>query len=102
MRLFFRSTHGLLKRGHSPRGLASVTAILLETLPPVFNAALTLLLAYYAVYLNPGDSRWLLAALFVVAQLVANWVQFVLHRSVVLASPKNFPGYVHRYPSTWP
>ncbi len=99
MRLFFTSTRGLLRRGQPHRGFANVTTILLQALPPVFNVALTSFLAYYALYLNPGEARWQLATFFVVGQLAANWVFFVRNRSVVLASPKNFPGYVHRYPS---
>ncbi len=99
MRLWFTSTRGMLRRGRPRQGIGSVTTLLLETLPPVFNVALTALLSYYAVYLNPGQARWQLAAGFVVLQLAANWAMFVRHRSAVVASPKNFPGYQHRYPS---
>ena len=36
---------------------------------------------------------------FVVLQILFNWVQFLRHRSHVAVSTKNFPGYVHRWPS---
>ena len=38
-------------------------------------------------------------AAFSVLQIVLNWVQFLRHRSVVGISKRNFPGYVHRFPS---
>ena len=99
MRLWFTSTRGLLRRGHSPRGIGSVATLLLETLPPVFNVTMTVLLAYHAVALNPGRPAWQLAAAFLLLQLWSNWAMFVRHRSAVVCSAQNFPGYAHRYPS---
>ncbi len=98
MRVFFAPSRGPLGRGN-PRGTRSVVILLLETLPPIFHIVLLSALTYYSFYLNPGRATWHLITFFVVAQLLANWWCFYANRSIVLASPKNFPGYVHRYPS---
>ncbi len=101
MRLFFSSTRGLLRRGRPRhRGLAnSVTSLLLETLPPIFNVTLTAALSYHVLILNPWHPRWQLATFFVLAQLLSNWICFRANSSAVMSSPKNFPGYQHRYPA---
>jgi len=99
MRLFFRSSRGLIGRGHLRRGPRSAVTILLETLPPVFHVGLTLALSYYAVALHPDEPAWLVAALFIDGQIFAQWLFFRLNQSTVEPSSKNFPGYIHRYPS---
>ena len=97
-----------LRRAASSRGYSrlfvasrhrSLPNLLLETIPPVFHILLVSLLAYYAVHLNPGSALWLLATFFVVAQILLNWGFFLANKSIVIASPKNFPGYMHRFPS---
>lgn len=81
-------------RRHRP-----LTTIMLETLPPIFHVTLLSLLTYYSFYLNPDSAFWHLTSIFVVGQILANWFCFLRNKSVVPASPKNFPGYKHRYPS---
>ena len=81
------------------RRARSVTTYLLETIPPLFHLFLLTSLTFYSFYFNPSNALWHLSTLFIVGQIVANWVQFLLNRAIILASPKNFPGYVHRFPS---
>lgn len=83
----------LLRRG---RGALNV---LLMSVPPVFNIALVSLLSYYTVHHNNDSVIWALFAAFIDAQLLFNWIQFLRFQSYVLPSKRNFPGYVHRYPS---
>ena len=85
--------------GNAVRRPRSMATCLLETVPPVFHLALIGSLAYHAIILNPYSNFWPLATFFVVAQIVSNWGFFLANKSIVLASPKNFPGYQHRYPS---
>ena len=81
------------------RSPSSVAHILLESLPPVFHLGLLFLLTYECVVLRPDDLRWRLLVAFVVFQIVGNWIFFLWNKSVVWTSPRNFPGYVHRYPA---
>jgi len=83
----------LLRRG---RGALNV---LLMSVPPVFNIALVSLLSYYTVHHNNDSVIWALFAAFIDAQLLFNWIQFLRYQSYILPSKRNFPGYVHRYPS---
>ena len=74
--------------------------LLLETLPPIFHVSLLSLLTYYTFYLNPESVSWHLMTIFVVAQILLNWFFFLQNKSIIRASPKNFPGYKHRYTVT--
>ena len=94
-RLWFPSNRGYTRMSHT----RSPLTMLLETIPPLFHVLLLGLLTYFVVYLNPTSIRWHLLALFIVAQIVANWGFFLANKSIVFASPRNFPGYVHRYPA---
>ena len=86
--------------------------VILESFPPAFNVLLISGLAYLIFRhrrqnSSPDDleddegggSTFAAFAAFSVLQIVLNWVQFLRHRSVVGISTRNFPGYVHRFPS---
>jgi hypothetical protein len=77
----------------------SPTSCLLETFPPIFHLSLTISLTYYAVIMNPYSKEWQLATAFVVGQILLNWGFFLTNRSSVATSTRNFPGYVHKFPS---
>jgi len=83
----------LLRRG---RGALNV---LLMSVPPIFNIGLVSLLSYYTVHHNNDSVNWALFAAFIDAQLLFNWIQFLRFQSIIIPSKRNFPGYVHRYPS---
>jgi len=86
--------------------------VILESFPPAFNVLLISGLAYLIFrhrHQNSspddleddggGGSTFAAFAAFSVLQIVLNWVQFLRHRSIVGISTRNFPGYVHRFPS---
>ena len=76
--------------------------ILLETVPPVFHIGLVSCLAYYAFAMNPYSTEWKVSAVFVVGQIALNWFSFLANKSSVIPNPKNFPGYMHKYPAQDP
>ena len=109
---------------HTPRRLRArgknALHILLMTVPVVFNIALVSFLTYYTVVINKDNPEWTIIAIFVDAQLVLNWLQFLRNQAIIRPSKKNFPGmnssfelfkkqysthfksfsgYVHRFPS---
>jgi len=81
--------------------------VLLETVPPVFNVCLISGLTFLtfkhhlagAHSITGGDGLIVFITSFVVLQILLNWVQFLRHKATVPTSTKNFPGYVHRFPS---
>lgn len=81
------------------RRSGSLGNLLLETVPPVFHVTLTSLLTYLFLTLRPDDHYLRLVGLFFLFQMLANWVMFLLNQATVSVSPKNFPAYIHRYPS---
>ena len=94
------------------RARRTALMVILESFPPAFNVLLISGLAYLIFRhrrqnSSPDDleddegggSTFAAFASFSVLQIVLNWVQFLRHRSVVSISTRNFPGYVHRFPS---
>ena len=83
------------------RARRTALMVLLETIPPVFNVALVSGLTFLTFKHHIEDrSGWILAvSTFVVLQLILNWIQFLRYKASVPTSTKNFPGYVHRFPS---
>ena len=68
-------------------------------IPPLFNIGLTSLLSYYTVKHNDEIFEYAVVAVFINAQLLCNWIQFLRHQSLIRQSKRSFPGYVHRFPS---
>ena len=81
---------------HTPRRLRArgrnALHILLMTVPVVFNIALVSFLTYYTVVINKDNPEWTMIAIFVDAQLVLNWLQFLRNQAIIRPSKKNFPG----------
>ena len=88
MTMQFRRRSAISRR-HSP------LTCLLETFPPIFPVVLISGLTYYALAMNPYSNEWKMATVFVVSQIVLNWVFFLANKSSVATSSKNFPGYQH-------
>ena len=59
---------------------------------PLFNICLVSFLSYYTVVLNNDAPNWIMIAIFVDAQLLFNWIQFLRYQSIIRPSKKNFPG----------
>ena len=84
------------RRPHTPRRLRrkgkSALNVLLMSVPPLFNLFLVSFLSYYTVYLNNDSVNFALIAVFVDAQLLLNWIQFLRHQAIIQPSKRTFPG----------
>jgi len=82
------------------RARRTALMVVLESFPPAFNLVLISGLAYLIFkHRDVHNETFAIFAAFVVLQIFLNWVQFLRHRSMVPISTRNFPGYVHRFPS---
>ncbi|CAB4065372.1 ZDHHC [Lepeophtheirus salmonis] len=79
------------------QGTDPLTCLLLETLPPLFSVCLITSLSWASYSLTPPEYVPLI--LLFQIQIIAQCIQFHRYASIVPTSAKNFPGYVHRYPS---
>ena len=80
---------------HTPRRIrrrGGALNVILMSVPPLFNICLVSFLSYYTVKLNHDAPNWILVAIFVDAQLLFNWIQFLRYQSIIRPSKKNFPG----------
>nr|ACO15224.1 Probable palmitoyltransferase ZDHHC21 [Caligus clemensi] len=78
-------------------GTDPLTCLLLETLPPLFSVGLIGSLSWASYTLSAPE--WFPLILVLQAEILIHWIQFHRHSSIIPTSTKNFPGYVHRYPS---
>lgn len=81
---------------HTPRRMRGrgrgALNILLMSVPPLFNVGLVSFLSYYTVHHHNDSVNWALLAVFIDAQLLFNWIQFLRFQSVTTPSKRNFPG----------
>ena len=58
-------------------------------------------LSYITVVMRSSENLSTWFCYFIPLQLLVNWVQFLLHQSIVPVSIDNYPGYVHSNNDTW-